>query len=170
MTLKKSESLEVRLSQPLKAALMDRSRASGASASETVRGLIESYLQPAPRSKPRRWVRLLIAAAAAVSVGTIAAPSLARPSPQAVFKAMDRRHVRRLSFDDFNAVATINADVYLTRSTPIAFYGSPSLLQQRSDLVTAEVRRAILRRTFDLIDTDHDGEISLEEFRRYYGG
>ena len=45
---KKSESLEIRIPYPTKQAFMERCREEGVSASEVLRGLIETRLQPAP--------------------------------------------------------------------------------------------------------------------------
>jgi hypothetical protein len=172
MSSKKSETLEIRLSHALKCAFMNRCQTSGLSASETVRDLIEGYLSPFPKRRWARSIRLLAAAAAALSVGAIAAPSLARPSPQQVFKEMDTRHAGRLCFDDFKAAASVNAEVSLTLQTSVAAYGSfgaKPALHPQGDALSPEVRGAIIRKTFDTIDTDHDGEISFDEFHRYYG-
>lgn len=171
--MKKSETLEVRLSQPLKDAFMGRCRADGVSASETVRALIEGHLAPAPKAGFGRGLRFLVAAAAAVSVGAIAAPTLARPSPTAVFAALDTRHVGRLSFDDFAAATTVETSVALTHTEflPAAFrglMGAPPL--RRTGALDPALNRAILQTIFEAIDTNHDGAISFEEFRRYYYG
>jgi hypothetical protein len=87
---------------------------------------------------------------------------------------MDTRHVGRLTFDDFVAVATIDNSISLTQKKllPSAF-GDVLALQtsapQRTVRLDPALNKAILRRVFQAIDTDHDGEISFEEFRRYYG-
>ena len=78
---KKSETLEIRLPYGSKQAFMDRCRAEGRSASETMRAFIDGYVQPP--APPRRWNtswRWIAAALSALAVGAIAAPSLARPS------------------------------------------------------------------------------------------
>jgi len=86
--LKKSETLEIRLPHPTKQAFMARCRAEGRSASEDVRGFIESRLAPAPAA-PRLGVRLLAGLLAALALGAVAAPSLARPDPKADFRRLD---------------------------------------------------------------------------------
>ena len=86
--LKKSETLEIRLPHPTKQAFMARCRAEGRSASEDVRGFIESRLAPAPAASRLR-VRLLAGLLAALALGAVAAPSLARPDPKADFRRLD---------------------------------------------------------------------------------
>ncbi len=174
MSSKKSESLEIRLSQPLKDAFMARCRLDGGSASETVRRLIEGHLAPAPGPRRSRTLRLLVAASAAISVVAIAAPSLARAGPRAVFAALDKRHVGRLTFQDFAAAATIKTSISLTHAQrlPAIFYGALDLRPLRpeqTDSLDPKLSETLLRGEFERIDRDGDGEISFEEFRRYYG-
>ena len=86
--LKKSESLEIRLPHSTKQAFMARCQAQGRSASETLRGFIEDQLAPPPaprRSRVRYWILGAVVAA----FGSIAAPSLARPTVHQQFRAMD---------------------------------------------------------------------------------
>ena len=166
MTPKKSETLEVRLSHPLKAAFMARCRAGGHTASEAVRGLIEAHLaaadQVSPKLRPkrdgRRFMRIGIAGAAALALGAVAAPSLARPSLQATFTALDARHDGRLSFDEYAAGASVQATVSLANRAARA----PATSLQPG------VRDAVLHAEFAAMDADHDGEVTFEEFRRYY--
>jgi hypothetical protein len=104
---KKGEMLEVRLPYDIKAAFMTRCRDDGRTASETVRGFIERELADghlAARSRLRWWQALAIATAG-LTVGAIAAPSLAQPAPasRAVFNHLDRNHDGVLSFDEFRS-------------------------------------------------------------------
>jgi hypothetical protein len=163
MSSKKSEVLEVRLSHPLKIAFMARCRAGGASASETVRGLIEGYLAAPAGSSPSRRApsgkhlfRFGVAGAAALALGAVAAPSLARPSLQASFNALDARHSGRLSFEEFAAGASVSVNL----ADRAARAPAPALPPQ--------LRDAVLRAEFAAMDADHDGAVSFEEFRRYY--
>ena len=57
---KKSESLEIRIPYPTKQAFMERCREEGVSASEVLRGLIETRLQPAPRRRLKGAAAALI--------------------------------------------------------------------------------------------------------------
>jgi len=163
MSSKKSETLEVRLSHPLKVAFMARCRAGGGSASETVRGLIEGYLAaPVASSASRRapsgkaLIRFGVAGAAALALGAVAAPSLARPSLQASFDRLDARHEGRLSFDEYAAGASVQVGL----AGRAARAPAPSLAPR--------LRDAVLRAEFAAMDLDHDGAVSFEEFRRSY--
>jgi len=87
--LKKSETLEIRIPYPTKAAFMARCRQDGSSASEALRRLIDQHLaeeaqarpvvRPVPAG-PRRIAHLAAGALIAAAVGAIALPSLARPA------------------------------------------------------------------------------------------
>ncbi len=100
---KKSETLEIRLPYAAKAAFMERCRAAGLTASEVVRGLIESGT-PATRSRrsSRAWPALA-AAAAGIVIGAAAAPSIAQalPGSRAAFDQMDADRDGVVSFDEF---------------------------------------------------------------------
>jgi hypothetical protein len=87
--LKKSESLEVRIAYPTKLAFMARCQAEGVSASEAVRGFIDGRLAAPTRAEPRRGLRLGAGFLAAMAVGAMALPSLARPGPAADFARLD---------------------------------------------------------------------------------
>ena len=100
---KKSETLEIRLPYAAKAAFMERCRAAGLTASEVVRGLIESGT-PATRSRrsSRAWPALA-AAVAGIVIGAAAAPSIAQalPGSRAAFDQMDADRDGVVSFDEF---------------------------------------------------------------------
>ena len=100
--LKKSESLEIRIPHATKLAFMERCRAEGASASETLRGFIDGWLAaaaPAPRRRSR--LRLAAGLVAAVGLGATALPSLARPLERAGFDQLDADRDGRLSPAEF---------------------------------------------------------------------
>ena len=101
--VKKSESLEIRIPHAAKAAFMERCRADGASASETLRGFIDDHLAAAPAPAPRRLSRVRLAAGlvAAVGLGATALPSLARPLERAGFDQLDADRDGRLSPAEF---------------------------------------------------------------------
>lgn len=104
--LKKSETVEIRLPHATKTAFMDKCRAEGRTASDAIRGFIDSELD---RSVIRQaslgmgWRQLLAAAAAGLALGAVAAPSLAQSvtADRAAFDRMDRDHDGRVSFDEF---------------------------------------------------------------------
>ena len=86
--LKKSETLEIRIPYPTKAAFMARCREDGSSASEALRRLIDQHLADEAQARPtappgwagsRRVLHLAAGALLAAAVGAIAAPTLARP-------------------------------------------------------------------------------------------
>lgn len=78
---KKSETLEVRLPYPTKLAFMARCQAQGVSASEAVRGFIDTQIDPTPARGGWPWRRIAAGALAAAAMGAVAVPSLARTSP-----------------------------------------------------------------------------------------
>lgn len=101
--LKKSETLEVRLPYQTKTAFMARCRDDGQTASEAVRGFIESELAAgARRARSRLW-QMTAAAAGGLALGAVAAPSLARTvsADEAAFARLDRNHDGALSIAEF---------------------------------------------------------------------
>lgn len=86
--LKKSETIEIRIPYPTKAAFMARCRQDGSSASEALRRLIDEHLaeaaeiRPAPQAPAgqRRLRHLAAGALIAAAVGAVALPTLARPA------------------------------------------------------------------------------------------
>jgi hypothetical protein len=100
-TLKKSESLEIRLPHPTKQAFMARCQAEGRSASEAVREFIDARLEP-PTPK-RRWRQVAIGGLIAAAMGAVAVPSLARPGPQPEFRQLDRNHDGLLTYAEYSA-------------------------------------------------------------------
>ncbi|WP_298163109.1 EF-hand domain-containing protein [Brevundimonas sp.] len=103
---KKSETLEIRLPHASKLAFMERCRAAGLTASEVVRGLIETETEAAPRVRRtmKTW-QALVAAVAGIVIGAAAAPSIAQalPGSRVAFDQMDANHDGVVSFSEFRA-------------------------------------------------------------------
>ena len=115
--VKKSETLEIRLSYPAKLAFMARCRDEGRSASEALRLFIEGHIEP---TKPARRTpqRLIAGALIAAAVGAFALPSLAHTNQRAAFDCLARDHAAisasdlarldtnhdgKISFEEFRA-------------------------------------------------------------------
>lgn len=100
---KKSETLEVRLPYETKLAFMTRCRDDGQTASKAVRGFIETELGERSRVRRTRLWQALVAAAAGLALGAVAAPSLARTATpdKAAFERLDRNHDGALSLAEF---------------------------------------------------------------------
>lgn len=102
---KKSETLEVRLPHAAKSAFMTRCHASGLTASEVVRTLIEREATM-PRSRRAFSVgQALAAAIAGLAIGAVAAPSIAEalPGSRADFDRMDANRDGVVTFAEFQA-------------------------------------------------------------------
>ena len=101
---KKSETLEVRLPYAAKTAFMARCRDDGQTASEAVRGFIETALQTTHPQRARpKWPQVLAAALAGLALGAVAAPSLANTSTRAAFDRLDANHDGQVSFQEYRA-------------------------------------------------------------------
>lgn len=100
---KKSETLEVRLPHSTKTAFMARCRDDGQTASEAVRGYIETELSAGPRRGRVRLWQTVAAAVAGLALGAVAAPSLARTASadQAAFHQLDRDRDGVLTLAEF---------------------------------------------------------------------
>lgn len=164
-TLKKSESLEIRIPYPTKQAFMARCQDEGRSASEALRLFIEQHLdvQPAAAKAPARWsrksVRLAAGAMIALAVGAVALPSLARPNPQAGFERLDLNGDRRITAAEFSRGVAVDAG-----------FTSPSAQGERITLsaaTDAESRDLLLALAFRRMDIDRDGTISFDEYRAH---
>jgi hypothetical protein len=101
-SLKKSETLEVRIPYPTKTALMQKARADGKAASEIVREQIDAYLQrrPEPRTLRERALAsvrknlrgaalFLVGAGSAIVISLAASPATAQPDLSAAFTKLD---------------------------------------------------------------------------------
>ena len=99
---KKSETLEIRLPHPTKAAFMDKARTEGRPASEILRDSIDLYLAggahpPTFKEKSITFVRknakalalLLTGAIAAIAMSVAISPASAQPDLKAAFAALD---------------------------------------------------------------------------------
>jgi hypothetical protein len=156
-TLKKSESLEIRLPHATKQAFMARCRSEQRSASEALRAFIEASIEgPAP-AKSKTPLRLAAAGVALLAFGAMAAPSLAHPSLPAQFARLDANHDGSLSPAEFGAAASLKIAVSVGA-------GEHPL----DGSLDAGLRDRLIRREFDRIDADRNGGVSLAEFRAYY--
>lgn len=105
---KKTETVEVRIPFETKHAFMQRCRDRGLTVSESIRRHIDTELQKSAHPCSKRWIirrRLIATILAILSVGALAAPSLAQsltPS-RAVFDQLDRDKDGALSFEEFRA-------------------------------------------------------------------
>jgi hypothetical protein len=103
--VKKSETLEIRLSYDSKAAFMVRCRDDGRTASEALRRFIEQEVEGAkpPRRGVLRGWSLIAASLAGLALGAVAGPSLAHPvqNSRALFDRLDLNHDGVLSFAEF---------------------------------------------------------------------
>ncbi|KQR83306.1 hypothetical protein ASG07_10215 [Sphingomonas sp. Leaf343] len=102
---KKNVSIEVRLSDEIKSAFMDRCRDQVRSASEAIRQFIDEQVEA--RSPPShswgRYGRIGVAGLLGMVAGFgVAAPSIARSTPTLAFEQVDRNHdgvIDRREFD-----------------------------------------------------------------------
>jgi len=186
--LKKSETLEIRIPYPTKAAFMARCREQDRSASEVLRSMIESHL--APPSPPRReapagraagtrgrTLRRLAGAAIAGAVGMAALPSLARPSLHAEFNRLDADGDGRVTEQEFAGGAAIEVRMSVPAASAkldLAHPGQEGLATSGLRTLAAgaaldqQIRTLLLRTEFRRLDADRDGEVSLEEYRQRY--
>lgn len=149
--LKKSESLEIRIPHPTKEAFMARCRDEGVSASEALRGFIDSRLAGPERSRaPRKGLRLAAGALIALAVGAVAAPTLARTTAQGEFERMDANGDRRVTPAEFAA----GSDVEVA-----------GLRIAAAAADEAAARAVLMAAAFRRLDRDHDGAVSLAEYR-----
>ncbi|MDQ1153742.1 hypothetical protein [Brevundimonas sp. SORGH_AS_0993] len=120
---KKSETVEIRLSHPIKTAFMARCRAEGRTASDAIRQFIEAELDGAARRPTKTlsgWRALIAAAGAGLALGAVAAPSLAQSSlaqsslvhSSYQSKGADAERFARL---DRNHDGVLSRDEYLAR-------------------------------------------------------
>ncbi len=164
--LKKSEVLEVRLSHPAKQAFMDRCQDEGRTASEAVRGFIDGYVAgPSKRPSPGRAVHLAAAAAALLACGLAAAPSFARTTASGDFMRLDRDHDGRVSLAEFERTARVQVAL---APGPCGWLRTVGLTSAPAEPTLEDrLRLQVMAAAFRQIDADHDGAISLAEYRRY---
>lgn len=162
-TLKKTETLELRLPFETKQAFMARCQASGVTASEALRGFIADYVEgrrAAALRRPRMVspARLGFAAAALVAAGVLAQPSLARANASAAFDRIDVNHDGRVTYAEFSHAVEPKLSLAFGAEAPAA----------ASSAIPADLRDRLIRQAFDRIDADRNGELTFEEFRRAY--
>ena len=153
---KKSESIELRLPYETKQAFMARCQARGVTASAELRDFIDAAIEPRP-AKKNRWafalpVGVLLGAALEAA---IVSPTFAHADSANAFTLMDANRDGKVSFAEF-----------ARESMPQVKVGDRALTLQNADLSPA-VREVVLRDAFARIDANHDGVISLDEFRRH---
>lgn len=185
--LKKSETLEIRIPYPTKAAFMARCREEDRSASEVLRSMIESHIAPpAParrtagpsgRTLSGRTLRRLAGAAIAGAVGMAALPSLARPSLHAEFNRLDINGDGRVTEQEFAGGAAIevrmsvppasaNLDPAHLGQDGLAVSGLRTLAAGAA--IDQQIRSLLLKTEFRRLDADRDGEVSFEEYRQRF--
>jgi hypothetical protein len=146
---KKSETLEIRLPHETKAAFMARCGQDGVTASQALRGFIETRI--AEDSRPpawRRWAKIAAGAAVALGVAGAALPSLAGPLARTGFDQLDANDNGSLSLAEFAAGA--RAEVRI---------------EGRVTAPAPDLRRALLDQAFRQADLDGDGGLSPAEYR-----
>lgn len=168
---KKSETLEVRMSYPLKRAFADHCETQGVTLSEGVRGLIEADLSRRARRPFLNRERMFTMisklktrprAAAATSLFTVAALSLGVAAPSV---ASNGREV----FDDMDA----DGDGFVTRAEFVtAVTDHDHDLTVATDFGVQPVTRGQLiggaHAEFERYDLNEDGAVSFDEFTGRY--
>ncbi len=157
--MKKTETIELRLSHETKQAFMARCRTAGVSASEALRSFIADYLDGRAarfrkRDRKRLALRIGLVVGALAAATAVAEPALARASVSATFERLDASHDGQVSFAEFSRGA--KADIVLGVGPAVD-----------SEQLSPDLKARILRESFDRIDADRNGEIDLAEFRRY---
>ncbi len=156
---KKTETLELRLPYETKQAFMACCRAAGRSASEELRGFIAGYVEDRgarKRDRKRLAIRIGLVSVALAAATAVAEPALARASVSASFAQIDATHDGRISFAEFARAVKPDVALDVGPTAPLAESG-----------LSPDLKARILRESFDRIDINRDGEISLAEFRRY---
>jgi hypothetical protein len=158
---KKTETIELRLPYEAKLAFMSRCSEAGVSASAELRTFIADYVDGhatrlRTQSRKRLAVRAGLVVLALAAATAAAQPALARASLSASFAQIDANHDGQVSFAEFSRAVRPQVSLDAGPMSPLAHPGRLS--------VALEAR--ILRESFDRIDANRDGEISLDEFRR----
>lgn len=162
----------------VKDALMRQARAEGRSASEVVRGFIDSYLAGQPK-EARSMFLTLWKPAAAIGAASLAlawaaftpTPSQANPDLKSVFNMLDRNHDGAITFDEFARAASDPAIEKMHHS-----HLKDGASAKRMDAVHAQVMQAkhakptdqALRSHFVELDANADGSVTFEEFKAFH--
>lgn len=93
---KKSETIEIRLPHPDKVAFMARCRDEGRSASDALRGFIDTQIGAGAARRFARW-RIAAGAVMAAAAAAVAVPSLAHTSEKAGFERLDANRDGRVT-------------------------------------------------------------------------
>lgn len=104
-------------------------------------------------NRPIRFARLAgLAAAAALSAGTLAAASLAHAQIRGDFDQADANHDSRVTLQEFQAYAT---QQLTSRSGPMA---------QRFKQLSPDKQTALVKRRFDKADSSHKGYLTRQDW------
>lgn len=162
----------------VKDALMRQARAEGRSASEVVRGFIDSYLAGQPKEARSMFLTLWKPAAAigAASLAIIWAalsptPSQATPDLKSVFNMLDRNHDGVITIDEFVSDASDPAiekmhHSHLRDGARAKQMGAVHV--QAMQATHAKPADQALRSHFAQLDTNTDGSVTFEEFKAYH--
>ena len=101
-------------------------------------------------------IRIGLVSVALAAATAVAEPALARASVSATFARIDANHDGRISFAEFARAVKPDVALDVGPGVPLAESG-----------LSPELKTHILRESFDRIDANRDGEISLAELRRY---
>ncbi|MBI1238140.1 MAG: ribbon-helix-helix protein, CopG family [Alphaproteobacteria bacterium] len=194
---KKTATIEIRVPPETKEALQARCRAEGVTVSERLRGAIDTLIageagepeQEPPMSHPPFKLKSAGAALGGVALGAalaLAAPTVARPDLQEVFKTLDADRDGTLSEDEFKAAASGDVVVMLHDGPPPGAAPHPSgampmmipLGDHRPPPPGAamgagmgaarpdpQMLAALQRREFGRMDLNADRMVTLEEFQ-----
>ena len=187
---KKDDTLEVRLPQETKQAFMERCKAEGSTASDTVRGFIEGHLAKPLSAKEPAFYRpaasfAAIAAFAAVGIALFTpTPSRAAPDLKSMFQEMDTNKDGKVSETEFAARRPMmarrdgagpgqagfggpppRADViFIAGPPPGAPMGPPPGPPPGMQPLSDKDREAFRAKMFGETDANKDGAVSFEEF------
>jgi Ca2+-binding EF-hand superfamily protein len=175
---KKSDKLEVRLPHATKQAFLQRCRAEGRSASEAVRGFIDSYpARPLTQKELPMNLRPALAYAAATAaliIGVVtptATSSRAAPDFKAIFNGIDSNHDGKVTKEEMTGKRTgggVTGNPNGKRSGSVSLSPGFDDLDVNRDgaVVFAEFEafsRAAMKQAFLQMDANSDGKITLAE-------
>jgi Ca2+-binding EF-hand superfamily protein len=175
---KKSDKLEVRLPHATKQAFLRRCQAEGRSASEAVRGFIDTYLaRPLTQKELPMYVRPTLAFAAATAalvIGVVtltATPSRAAPDFKAIFNSIDVNHDGKATKEELIGKRTgggVTGNPNGKRSGSVSLSAGFNEMDVNRDGVVAfaefeAFNLASIKRAFLQMDANSDGKITLAE-------